>query len=519
VTGSRNSGGAGVGAGRGHIYRSAALAVALLWSVRLIGIVSVLALARLLQPADFGVIAVALTASALIEAIGWIGLGEALLRIRKPEPAHYDTAFTLQLIIFGSLAALMLAVVAPLAASFYDFPVLRLVLSVLSFRLLCIAFTNIGIVDFERNFQFERDLKMRVGARFASLAVTIAAALILRNYWALVVGMISQSAFHTIASYLAHPYRPRLSLSKRSDLLAVSGWIFVSTLAGWLQREIERLVLGRFATTHIVGLYSTSKELAMMFTQEISTALNRVSFVTVAGAERPMRDSPAGIAVLMGAYATIAAPLAAGLAAVAEDAIVVLLGAKWIAAMHYLQIAAIYTGMQAVYHVVTSVLQGSGQVKRAALLNIGTALLLASTVIGAAMAWRSAEAVAYSALCASLIIMLIYIIVLARALAVKAATVAAHILRPVAAAGVMFLTVTEIAHPNSGSPFFDLLIAVAVGAPAYVAASLAIWFLCGRPDGSESEALAMIRSFLARRQESRLARHPNKVLAAPYADE
>ena len=206
---------------RGTIYRSAFLAVAMQWGVRAIGLVSVVVMARLLTPEDFGIVALALAAAAFVELFGWIGLRQALLRIPQPERAHYDTAFTVQLCLFVALGA-VLAAAAPFVAAFYEVAAVAPILWALSVRLVLLAVVNIGIVDFEREMQFGRDMKMRLSVRLASLAVSLVAAFILRNYWALVIGMLCNTAFYAVASYLAHPYRPRLDLSRRREILGVS---------------------------------------------------------------------------------------------------------------------------------------------------------------------------------------------------------------------------------------------------------------------------------------------------------
>lgn len=475
------------------LARSAFMAVAVQWAIRLIGLVSVVALARLLDPEDFGLVAIALTAAGLVELFGWLGIGQALLRVREPEREHYDTAFTIQFLVFSSLAAVMVALVAPAAAAFYGLPELQVLLSVLAVRFLCIATVNIGVLDFERNFEFVRDLKMRVGARLAALIVTVAAAFLLRNHWALIVGLIAQSAFHTLATYIAHPFRPRLSLAKRRELLGTSLWVFASTMADWLQNNIERLVLGRFTTTYALGLFSTSKDLAMIFTHEVSIALNRVTFVTVAGTDAGRGPPP--FATILGAYALVAAPLAAGLAASAEDAVAVFLGAKWLAAAPFLQIIAIYTGVQAVYSVVAAVLQASGRARLAAGLSISGALLTAAAVVAAALLRGTAEAVALSALAASLVMLFCYAVMLARASASRLWPVLSHVLRPALAAAAMLLAVIFIADPDSGSPLLDLLVSVALGAPVYAVGLLTIWLLAGRPDGPETRIFAVLRRY------------------------
>src|SRR5512139_1506513 len=94
------------------LYRSAATAVLLQWSIRFIGLISVLVLARLLTPADFGIIGIAMATVAIVEICGAVGLRQALLRIASPTRDHLDTAWTIQLIVCWSLA-LLTAAVAP----------------------------------------------------------------------------------------------------------------------------------------------------------------------------------------------------------------------------------------------------------------------------------------------------------------------------------------------------------------------------------------------------------------------
>jgi O-antigen/teichoic acid export membrane protein len=472
---------------RKAIYRSAFLAVTMQWGVRAIGLVSVIVLARLLEPSDFGIVAVALSAAAFVELFGWIGLRQALLRVPDPERSHYDTAWTIQFVLFLVLAGAMIAI-APLAARFYGNPAITPILAVMSLRMVALAVSNIGIVDFERDMTFGRDMTMRLSVRIASLLVSLAAAVVLRNYWALVIGMLANSVFWTLATYIAHPYRPRFSLARRSEILGVSLWMFLSTFSEWVQSQIERLVLGRFAPTATIGLYSVSKDLAIIFTGEIANALNRVTFVTVA------RGGAAGggnVATVIGAYAMIVAPLAAGLVATAPDTIFVLLGAKWLPAVPLMRIIALYTGVQAVSLMVGSVLQASGQARRAATLNIAGAALCALGVGGAAYAFRSPQAVALAALGVNATMLAAGIVLLAADAKASAIGLAANLARPTLAAAAMALVLMRWP-VDTGAPFADLAIEVSAGAALYAASLFLLWFACGRPGGAEREAATLI---------------------------
>ena len=477
-------------ADRLSLYRGAAVAVLMQWALRLVGLVSVFVLARLLTPADFGLVGLAAAALAFVELLGALGLRQALLRIPEPERAHLDTAFTIQLILFSIMGVAGLAL-APLAARIYGDPALAWVVAALALRFFLLGLVNIGIVDFDRHLQFGRDLRMRLCSRLAALAVTLAAALLFRSYWALVAGLICQSGFHAIASWIVHPYRPRLSLARRAELLGVSLWMFAHTFAQTVQQQVERLALGRFGTAHLVGLFSVSKDLAEIFTQEIATALNRVTFVAVARTGRPLRENPGGMAPLLGAYAMIAAPMAFGLVATAEDAVRVLLGAQWVAAAPILEVVAIYSGLYAVYKVIASALQASGSARLVAFLSGGGALFLIACVAGAAFADPSVMTIAWAALAANATILLAGTIAMARVSGAGLGLLLSSIVRPFAA-GALMLAAIRAALPDSGNAFVDLSVAAAFGAFAFPLFLGLLWLGWGRPAGAEAEGLRLL---------------------------
>ena len=482
-------------AGNRGIYRSAFTAVALTWSLRLIGLVSVLILARLLSPRDFGIAGLAMATAALVEIFSALGLRQALLRIDKPERAHLDTAWTIQLLLMGALAISM-AALAPLAAWFYAEPALAPVIAVLALRFLFYGLVNIGIVDFDRHMEFGRDLRMRVGVRLVAFAGTLAAALLLRSYWALVIGLVLQSALFAAASYLVHPYRPRPSLAKRAELLGVSLWMFLAYAAQVVHHEVERLVVGRFSGMHLLGLYSVSKGLSHIFTQEIATALNRVTFVTTAQAKRPLSEEPERVARMLGAYAMIAAPMGLGLAATAEDAVAVLLGAQWTGAAPLLQLIAPASAFYAVYKLVASSLQASGKARDAAVLSGAGALLAVLVLTATAASGGGATGVAMAALIVSAAVLGAGTVIMARVADTGVSGLLAAVARPFAAAGVMLVLVR--AAPQSGTAMLDLTLSAAGGAAAYLATLCLLWIASGRPEGAEAEGARQLQLRLAR---------------------
>lgn len=472
------------------VYRSAATAIAIAWSVRVIGLMSVLVLARVLTPRDFGIVALAMSVLALVDIFSALGLRQALLRIARPDRAHYDTAWTIQLLVLGILAAALVAI-APAAAQFYDEPALGTLIAVLACCFVIDGLSNIGVVDFERHFDFGRDLRMRLSVRLLSFAVTLAAALILQNYWALVIGTVMHSVLNAVASYIFHPFRPHFSLAKRHDLLGVSLWMFLASAAQTIQNQIEKIVVGRISSRNVIGYYAISRDLSSIFTEEIATALNRVTFVTTARTGRPLSADPDRLPSMLGAYGLIAAPMGFGLAATADGALPLLLGSQWIDAAPLLSIIAPACALYAVSKLIVVTLQASGEARLAALLSIAGAVSLVSVTVTLALSGYGASSVAFGALISNAAFLVGGIVLLSHRAETGLLRLLTSVARPFVAAILMLLVLQsfDITHI---ALLAALAIKVAAGAALFGAAVCGLWLSQGRPDGAEKIILTLL---------------------------
>ncbi len=481
------------GGAKAGIYRGAAMAVALTWCLRAIGLVSIFILARLLEPDDFGVVGLAMSAVAIVEIFSFLGLRQALLRLPAGQRDYYDTAFTIQLVVFGVLGLVLFTIAGP-AAAFYDEPRVEPVMLVLALRFVLTGLTNVGVVEFDRQRDFGRDLKMRATARIASFFVTVALALTLRNYWALVAGMVIHSVLLTGLSYAMQPYRPRLSIARRAELLGVSLWIFLGLAAQAIYAQVERIVLGRVSSTETVGVFAVSKDLSNILTQEIATALNRVTFVQTAEAGK-LSAQGTRIGKALGGYAMIAAPMGLGLAAVAENFILVVFGDKWMAATLLVPPIAAASALMAVYKLVASSLQAGGHERASALMSLVGLAALIIAVAGVAAREGDALAIAQAGLAVSILLLLGAIVLLSRLSRYPLGTFLASITRPFLAAGAMLLLL-QLLPALSAEPLVELLWRAAVGAVAYVGLLLGLWALTGRKDTAEGELVRVVAGFL-----------------------
>ncbi len=167
---------------------------------RSVGIVSTALLARLLVPGDFGLVAMAMSIIAMIELATSFSFDMALIQKPDVERKHYDTAWTLNIIV-ATCGALATAALAPAAAWFYEDPRIVPVMFAIGAGWLVSGLDNVGTVNFRRNMDFSTEFRLLAAKRLLTFVVTMVAALALRSYWALVVGMVTGRVLGVVLSY------------------------------------------------------------------------------------------------------------------------------------------------------------------------------------------------------------------------------------------------------------------------------------------------------------------------------
>ena len=206
---------------RKKVVVGAAWMVGMRFTVNSLGMISSIILARLLTPADFGVVGLAGSAYTFLRVIGQFGFDQALIQMKQPLDEHYNTAWTANILVGLTIAVMMFVVAKPAAIFFHDLRIEQ-VSYVFALFALANSFTNVGIVNFRKQLAFRGDYLYFVLPKIAMLVSAITAAYLLRTYWALVIGMFASQVTALAFSYIAHPYRPRFALSKFSELFNFS---------------------------------------------------------------------------------------------------------------------------------------------------------------------------------------------------------------------------------------------------------------------------------------------------------
>ncbi len=471
--------------------------------VRLIGFISTLILARLLVPQDFGLVALATAFTSALDGLLELGFDLNLIQKQSATRERYDTAWTLSVIRGVLVAVVLCAGAAPLAA-FYGEPRLLWVLMALAFAYFVMGFQNIGIVEFRLALRFDRECRLLVLTKLISFAVTLALAVVWRDYRALVVGIVVNKCAGFVLSYTMHPYRPRFSLVGAGSFIHFSKWLGMANVLGIINTRLDAMILGKLVGAASLGIYTVAAELSNLATTELIWPIARALFP---GYAKIAHDRPALSATFLDAFSLImllAAPVTVGIAVMAEPIVRLALGPAWLAAIPIIQILALYGLLDMPTSNVKALFLALGRPDLILWRDIPASVVLIPSLFIGASYWGTTGA-AWALVLGAVVSFTFAFGLLRRYLDVGIGDIAARAWRPLVAAigmaGVVHTAISKLPHPEA-TPMMIMQTGaeVLLGIVAYVAFMVGLWFVSGRPAGAEAHLLVYGRAQLAARR-------------------
>jgi O-antigen/teichoic acid export membrane protein len=475
--------------------------VAARWSVRCIGLVSTVILARLLRPEDFGLVAMGALIVGFVLVFGDAGQSLAVVRHANATREHFDTAWTISIIV-GIVVAIILEAIAPLGGWYFHEPRAVAIIQFLALKPVINGFTNVGIIAFRKELRFGSDFSFLVARKFSVFVATIVLALILRNYWALAIGNVGGEVLNVVISYRMHPYRPRLCLTKLSELWSFSGWMQLVNIGYFFGEQTDQFVVGGLAGASQMGGYNVASDIASAPTNELVYPPLRALFPIFA----TLLHDPAALAEsylsVFSIIAVVALATGIGVALVADDMVAVVLGTKWLHIAPLVPWLAVTGALLGVERSVNTVLVVTGNVRLAAYRTLGYVVLLAPAVVLGGINWGP-QGIAIARTAVTFVFLPVMFYALMVVLPISAGQIVARLWRPAAAALCMSAAVGFSGTAAIEVIALRLLCNVGLGAAVFTAVLLALWRVCGRPAGAESlfvhNAGYVWRRFITRR--------------------
>lgn len=316
-------------------------ATASIWTIagkflaRLLDFVSLLILARLLSPADFGIVAIATSVLVIVEAILDLPLTQALVRVPSPSDRMFATAFTLSLIRGAAISLLMIIIAWPMALIYND-PRLFPLVAVVSIAPAMRSVISPRMVLFMQRFDFRREFALDLITKGSTLVFGVGVALATDSYWGLAIGAVAGPTAAAIVSYIFAPMRPKFSLSEWKQFQDMIGWNTVSQVLNSLNWQMDRLLLPRFTSLSTYGAFSVADNLAGIPYQTFVGPLMRPLMAAFSNVSDRSKQITAYLKAT-NAIMVVAAPILLVIVFLAEPILRIVVGEKWAFAAPILQ--------------------------------------------------------------------------------------------------------------------------------------------------------------------------------------
>jgi len=348
---------------------------------RLFYFVRLVVLARLLTPKDFGLFGLCLVAVQAMKVLTKSGFWAALLQKQGDVHPYLDTYFVVSAIRGAVLSVLLFAgagVTSVLMGQPEAVPLLKLV----SLCFLVEGLTSPAIVHYWRDLRLGRECIYQIVGTVSDLIVAVGAAIVLRNAWALVLGLLARDIAQSAVSYVLAPYRVGGwgSLLKARQLFIFGGWIFVTSILMFLLDQGTMLFVGRILGVSALGLYVLASQVGSKPAREFISVLANPAFVAFSTLQNDLPKLRHAYLKTVQLISIVAVPTSVAVAVLAENIVGVFLDDQWASIVGVLMVLGLWSGLQSVNIAAYALFKASGRPGTETQIRLWQMLAVAATL-------------------------------------------------------------------------------------------------------------------------------------------
>lgn len=296
-------------------------------------------LARILSPADFGIIgmtAIFMTLSTSLVDSGFTG---ALTRKKYAVKADFDTVFYFNLAVSCLLYA-VLFFCSPFIARFFREPILVPVIRILGISLVINAFGIVQKIILVRRIDFRTQAWISLVSSFAAAVAAVVMAFYGFGVWSLVVLQVGKLAVNTILLWSVSKWHPGLCFSRKSfrDMFSFGGRLLITSIISAIWSEMYSFIIGKMYSSSVLGQYSRADKVKNMVTSNVSSVMQKVSYPVLASIQDEGERQINVYRKVLKTTVLISFTAVFGVWAVAGPFILTFFGDQWLPAVGYLRI-------------------------------------------------------------------------------------------------------------------------------------------------------------------------------------
>lgn len=319
------------------------------WVVQFTQFLVSIVLARLLLPSDYGLVGLAIVYMGFITIFSSLGMGPALIQRKNIDDDYISTAFwataTVSLLLFAASI-----VGAPYIAGFFREPRLIDIIRVAAIALLLTPLNSVLASLLTRHMQFRSLAIVEVTSAVLSQGAALIGAVSGLGVWALVVAQLIAPLARLPLLFRFNRWLPsfRFDPGRFADLVSFSSPIVGFNIINYFSRNSDKIIIGKLLGPAQLGFYDISYQLMLKPLHHVSNTISTPLFPALSSIQDDKSEVGHLYRRVVTYIALITFPMMLGLAAVADDFVHAVLGAKWAPAIPVLQILCLVGAMQSV---------------------------------------------------------------------------------------------------------------------------------------------------------------------------
>ncbi|MCW8821071.1 MAG: lipopolysaccharide biosynthesis protein, partial [Sulfurovum sp.] len=321
-------------------------------------------LARILQPSDFGLIAMIMVIVLVAMIFTDVGLGGALIQRRRILPVHYSSVFYFNIFI-GGVLALITFCSATWISDFYDNKQLIAITQVIALLFVINAFSSVQTNKLRKELNYAALAKAEVSAAVLSGITGIALGLYGAGVWSLVAQALSRGIFYNIFVWSASKWVPSLLFSFKA-LRQLWGFGFRMFLSGFLETvftHLDIIIIGKLFSPAILGFFDQAKRLNEMILQFSSGSIMAVLFPVLSKVQKDLPRFQRIVIKVLGIICFVVFFLLGVMYLISEELIVLLFTEKWLPSVEFFKILVLSAFSYPVSALLVNILSSRGNSK------------------------------------------------------------------------------------------------------------------------------------------------------------
>lgn len=298
---------------------------------KIISLGTTLVLARLLSPADYGVMALAMIVIGFVGFFNEVGIGAAIVQKAELTVTEVNGCFVIA-ILLGLLLTGGTIFGSYFAAVFFKAPQLQTMIATLSMAFVLGSLNTVPLAFLRKNMQFKGIAALNILEVITVTVVSLPLAIAGWGAWSMVWGFLAANATKTIGSYLLSSWRfnSNYSVREAKTLLTYGLNVTLSRVFWYFYTNIDKVIIGKILNVRAVGVYDMAMSLATLPSSQITSIVTNVASPLFARLQHDLPEISSTILKLTRGIAYITYPVLIGMLVCSHEFIIVILGDKWL---------------------------------------------------------------------------------------------------------------------------------------------------------------------------------------------